>query len=57
LKENAMFNLLWAIAAIFLLMWIFGVAAHFTMGGLLHVLLVLAVGAVLFRLVMGRRIA
>ena len=52
-----MLNLLWAIAAILLIMWILGFALNFTLGGLLHVLLVLAVVSVLVRIIMGRRIA
>jgi hypothetical protein len=52
-----MLNLLWAIAAILLIMWILGFALNFTLGGLLHVLLVLAIISVLVRIIMGRRIA
>jgi hypothetical protein len=52
-----MSNLLWAVAAILIVMWILGFALEFTLGGLLHVLLVLAVISVLVRIIMGRRIA
>jgi hypothetical protein len=52
-----MLNLLWAIAVILLVMWILGFALNFTLGGLLHVLLVLAIISVLVRIIMGRRIA
>jgi hypothetical protein len=52
-----MINLLWALAAIFLVMWVLGLALHFTLGGLLHLLLVLAIISVLVRVIMGRRIA
>lgn len=52
-----MLNLLWAIAAIFVVMWILGFALNFTVGGLIHVLLVLAIISVLVRIIMGRRIA
>ena len=51
-----MLNLLWAIAVIFAIMWMLGFALHFTMGGLVHLLLVLAVITVLARIIMGRRI-
>jgi hypothetical protein len=51
-----MLNLLWAVAAILLVMWAFGFALDFTLGGLVHVLLVLAVIAVLARIIMGRRV-
>ena len=50
-------NLLWAIAAILFIMWMLGFALHFTVGGLIHVLLVLAIITVLARIIMGRRIA
>jgi len=50
-------NLLWALAVIFFVMWMLGFALHFTLGGLLHVLLVLAIISVLVRIIMGRRIA
>ena len=52
-----MLNLLWAIAAVFFVMWMLGFALNFTVGGFIHLLLVLAVIAVLFRIIMGHRIA
>jgi hypothetical protein len=50
-----MWNLLWAIAAVFVVMWILGFALDFTVGGLIHVLLVLAVVSVLARFILGAR--
>lgn len=50
-----MINLLWALAAVLLVMWVLGFAMNFTVGGLIHVLLVLAIVAVLARIIMGRR--
>ena len=52
-----MLNLLWAIAVLLFVMWMLGFALHFTLGGLLHLLLVLAIISVLVRIIMGRRIA
>lgn len=52
-----MLNLLWAVAAILLVMWVLGFALNFTAGGLIHILLVLAVIAVLFRVITGRKLA
>ncbi len=46
-------NLLWAIAVIFIVIWLVGFAAHFTLGGLIHVLLVLAIISVLARIIMA----
>ncbi len=51
-----MMNLLWAFAAIFLVMWLLGFAMHFTLGGFIHVLLMLAIVSVLIRIIAGRRI-
>lgn len=50
-----MLNLLWLVAVIFVVMWLLGFALHFTLGGLIHVLLVLAIISVLARIIMGRR--
>lgn len=52
-----MLNLLWAFAAICIVMWLLGFAFHFTLGGLIHVLLAMAIISVLARIIMGRRIA
>lgn len=52
-----MLNLLWGLAILFFVLWLFGFAAFHITSGLIHVLLVLAVAVVLFRIVMGRRIA
>lgn len=50
-----MLNLIWLVAGIFLLLWVLGMVTSFTMGGLIHVLLVLAIVAVVVRLIMGSR--
>ena len=52
-----MLNLLWAIAAILVILWILGFSLQFTLGGLIHVLLVLAIIAVLVRIILGKRVA
>jgi len=52
-----MMNLLWAVAAILLVLWVLGFAMNFTAGGLIHILLVLAVISVLFRVISGRKLA
>lgn len=51
-----MLNLLWAIAVIFAAMWLLGFALHFTLGGFIHLLLVLAIVSVLVRIIMGHRL-
>lgn len=50
-----MINLLWVAAAVLFVLWVLGLSFHFTVGGLIHVLLVLAIVAVVARLITGRR--
>lgn len=52
-----MLNIFWAIAVVLAVLWILGMATSYTLGGLIHVLLLLAIVAVVFRLVAGRRSA
>jgi hypothetical protein len=47
--------MLYTIAAVLLLLWILGFATSFTAGGVLHLLLVLAVIVVVYQLITGRR--
>jgi hypothetical protein len=53
LLENIM---LYTVAVVLLVLWILGLATSFTAGGFLHVLLVLAVIAVAYQLITGRRV-
>lgn len=43
------------IVVVLLVLWLLGMVSSYTMGGLLHVLLVLAAIVVLFRIIQGRR--
>lgn len=47
--------MLWTIVAILLVLWALGMVTSFTMGGLVHILLVLAVVVILINLLQGRR--
>jgi hypothetical protein len=49
--------MLWSIAAILLIFWALGLATSTTLGGFVHVLIVLAVIVVALRLIQGRRVA
>jgi len=49
--------MLWTIAVIMLVLWLLGLVSGSTMGGLIHVLLVIAIVMVLVRLIQGRRLA
>jgi hypothetical protein len=48
--------MLWTIFVVLLVLWLLGVATSYTLGGFIHVLLVLAVIVVLVRFIQGRRI-
>jgi hypothetical protein len=50
-----MLNLIWVLAVILVVLWLLGMVTSFTMGGFIHVLLVIAIVAVLVRLIVGRR--
>ncbi|MDP2310186.1 MAG: lmo0937 family membrane protein [Pseudomonadota bacterium] len=49
--------MLWTIAVILCVLWLLGLVSSYTMGGFIHILLVLAVIVVLVRLVGGARVA
>ncbi len=51
-----MLNLLWAVAAVLVVLWVLGITLNFTLGGFIHVLLVLAIISVLVRVITGRRV-
>jgi hypothetical protein len=44
------------IAVVLVVLWVLGLVTSYTMGGFIHVLLVLAVIVILVRLIQGRRI-
>ncbi|HTC78139.1 MAG TPA: lmo0937 family membrane protein [Terriglobales bacterium] len=48
--------MLWTIFVILLVLWLIGVVSSYTLGGFIHVLLVLAVIALIFQLLTGRRV-
>ncbi|MFZ1377362.1 MAG: lmo0937 family membrane protein [Geothrix sp.] len=48
--------MLWTIAIILLVLWAVGLVSAYTMGGFIHILLVVAVVVVLIRLIQGRRV-
>lgn len=47
--------MLYTIAVLLILMWALGMVTSYTLGGFLHILLVLAVATILIRLIQGRR--
>ena len=51
-KEN---NMLWTIAVILAILWLLGLVSSYTMGGLIHILLVVALVVVVIRVIQGRK--
>ena len=47
--------MLWTIAVILLVLWALGLATAYTVGGFIHILLVLAIVVILIRVIQGRR--
>jgi len=48
--------MLWTIAVILLVLWLLGLVSSYTMGGFIHILLVIAIIVVLVRVIQGRRV-
>jgi hypothetical protein len=46
--------MLWTIVALLLILWLLGMISSYTFGGFIHILLVIAVIAVLIRIIQGR---
>jgi hypothetical protein len=49
-------TMLWTIFSILLVMWMLGMVSAYTLGGFIHILLVLAVVTVAIQLINGRRV-
>ena len=47
--------MLWTIFVILMVLWLLGLVTSYTLGGFIHVLLVLAIVVVIYNLVTGRR--
>jgi hypothetical protein len=52
-KENLM---LWTVAVILIVLWLLGLVSSYTMGGFIHLLLVVAIVVVLIEIIQGRRL-
>jgi Family of unknown function (DUF5670) len=46
--------MLWTIAVLLIVLWFLGMVSSYTVGGFVHILLLLAVAAVLIRIIQGR---
>jgi Family of unknown function (DUF5670) len=47
--------MLWTVFVILLVLWLLGLVTSYTLGGFIHILLVLAIVVVLIRVIQGRR--
>jgi hypothetical protein len=47
--------MLWTICVILIVLWLLGLVTSYTMGGLIHILLVIAIIMVLVNVIQGRR--
>jgi uncharacterized membrane protein YtjA (UPF0391 family) len=47
--------MLWTIAVVLIILWLVGLVSSYTMGGLIHILLVIAIIVLVVGLIQGRR--
>ena len=47
--------MLWTIFVVLLVLWLLGMVSSYTLGGYIHLLLILAIAVVLIRVIQGRR--
>jgi len=48
--------MLWTICVVLIVLWLLGIVTSYTMGGLIHILLVIAIIVVLVRVIQGRKV-
>lgn len=48
--------MLWTVSIVLVILWLLGVVSSYTLGGFIHILLVIAVVIILIRVIQGRRI-
>jgi hypothetical protein len=48
--------MLWTIAVVLIILWLLGLVTSYTMGGFIHVLLVIAIIVLLIRVIQGRKV-
>ena len=47
--------MLWTLFVVLLILWLLGLVSSYTMGGFIHILLVIALVVLVFQLISGRR--
>jgi hypothetical protein len=48
-------KMLYTVAVVLLILWLLGLVSSYTIGGFIHILLVVAVAVILIRIISGRR--
>ena len=48
--------MLWTIFVVLMVLWALGMVTSYTLGGFIHILLLLAIASVLIQLIQGRRV-
>ena len=53
---NSNNNMLWLVSIVLVILWVLGIVSSYTLGGFIHILLVIAVVIILIRVIQGRRV-
>jgi hypothetical protein len=48
--------MLWTLAVVLIILWLLGLVSSYTLGGFIHILLVVAIIMILVRLIQGRQV-
>ena len=48
--------MLWTLAVILIVLWLLGLVSSYTMGGFIHILLVIAIIVIVLRVISGRKV-
>jgi hypothetical protein len=48
--------MLWSIAIVLIVLWLLGIVTAYTLGGFIHILLIIAIIVVLIRIIKGKKI-
>jgi len=48
--------MLWLVSIVLVILWVLGIVSSYTLGGFIHILLVIAVVIILIRVIQGRRV-
>ena len=54
--QNLGGSMLWTLAVVLIILWLLGSVTSYTMGGFIHILLVIAIVVILVRVIQGRKV-